>query len=104
MHGCRYVRQRETVLIAERLGCQACVLFCGLHAARAQGGAEVAHAWPGAILGDVMASVLQLMHLLIGFQVGKIARSAQDGRKNCTVCTSTLKAFFLRAFLSSLAA
>ena len=70
--GCRYVRQRETVMIAERLGCQACVLLCGLHAAQAQGGAEAAHAWRATILGDVMASVLQLVHLPIGFQVGNL--------------------------------
>ncbi len=62
-------------MIAERLGCQACVLFCGLHAAQAQRGADMAHGWPGAILGDVMASVLQLVHLPIGFQVGPLPKT-----------------------------
>ena len=68
--GCRYVRQRETVMIAERLGCQACILFCGLQAASVQHSAEVAQSWPGVILAEVVASALQLLHLPIGFQVG----------------------------------
>ena len=59
-------------MIAERLGCQACGLFCGLHAAQAQRGADMAHGWPSAVLGDVMAAVLQLVHLPIGFQVGSL--------------------------------
>ena len=70
VYGCRYVRHREAVMVAERLGCQACILFCGLHAAQAQHGAHTAHGWPSAILGDIMASVMQLVHLPIGLQVG----------------------------------
>ena len=69
MSGCRYVRQRETVLIAERLGCQACILFCGLQAASVQHGAEVAQGWTGVVLGEVMTAALQLINLPIRFQV-----------------------------------
>ena len=59
-------------MIAERLGWQVCVLVCGMQAASAQHGAEVGHDWPPAILADVMAAVLQLVHLSIGFQVGVV--------------------------------
>ena len=59
-------------MIAARLGCQACILFCGLHSAQAQAGADMVHGWPGAVLGDIMAAVLQLVHLPIGFQVGSL--------------------------------
>ena len=56
-------------MIAGRLGCQVCFLVCALQAASLQHGAKVAQSWPVVILGDVMASVLQLVHPPIGLQV-----------------------------------
>ncbi len=56
-------------MIAARLGCQVCMLCCILLTAPAQQGAQVMHAWPVAIAENIMASVLQLVHLPIGFQV-----------------------------------
>lgn len=59
-------------MIAARLGCQLCILFCGLQAASLQHGAEVAQGWPAIIVGDVMVSVMRLVHMPIGFQVSSL--------------------------------
>ena len=65
-------------MIAARLGCQVCVLCCALQTAPAKQGAQVTHAWPAAIAGNVMASVLQLVHLNIGFQVSLLLTCATN--------------------------
>lgn len=65
-------------MIAARLGCQVSVLCCVLQTAPAQQGAQDGHAWPAAIAGNVMASVLQLVHLPIGFQVSLLLTCATN--------------------------
>ena len=62
-------------MVAARLGCQACMLLCSLQVASARGKMPAPHSWPAVIAGDIMASVLQLGHLPIGFQVCYLPRA-----------------------------
>ena len=83
---CRYVRQREAIMVAARLGCQACMLLCSLQIASARGKMAAPQSWPAVIAGDIMASVLQLGHLPIGFQVcHRIAHTSI-----CSECVSAM--------------
>ena len=66
-------------MVAARLGCQACMLLCSLQIVSARGKMPAPHSWPAVIAGDIMASVLQLGHLPIGFQVCYLPRAWTSG-------------------------
>jgi hypothetical protein len=71
---CRYVRHREVVMMVARIGCQLAALFCSTSLAS---GCCAPNHWAAALLGDVLAAALQLLHLPIGFQVCHLT-GAQD--------------------------
>ena len=79
-------------MMAARLGCQVCMLCCVLQTAPAQQGPQVMYAWSATIAGDVMASVLQLVHLPIGFQVSPLLTCATTASFHETLATQSRNA------------
>ncbi|CAL8463580.1 g3114 [Coccomyxa elongata] len=61
-----YLRHREVVMMVARIGCQLAAIFCS---ATSQGGSAAPSHWTTALIGEVLAAALQLLHLPIGFQI-----------------------------------
>lgn len=53
-------------MMVARIGCQLAATFCS---ATSQGGSAAPSHWTTALIGEVLAAALQLLHLPIGFQV-----------------------------------